>query len=136
MVDRDVMARRMEFARRLQDRMIRKGWNQTELARRAKDHLPDGARMERDIISNYIRGRALPSVNNLRAICGALGCEPVDLLPPDMVPVGFRSPPHAPLREFKDMGDGNVWLSINQAVPFDVALKIMELLRVGSSASG
>ncbi|MBM3530512.1 MAG: helix-turn-helix transcriptional regulator [Alphaproteobacteria bacterium] len=71
---------RQEFARRLQRMMIAKGWNQSELARRAAPYMPDKA-MVRDSISKYIRARSLPGPLALTALSKALGCQPDDLLP-------------------------------------------------------
>lgn len=136
MQPRDKTELRWEFARRLQEYMLKKGWNQTELANRTKKHVPEGHRFERDIVSNYMRGRALPSPVNLRAMCDAIGCEPDDLLPVDLVPASMQPAPKTPRRSFEDMGDGNVWLTVNQAVPFDVALKIMEMLKGETSNDG
>jgi transcriptional regulator with XRE-family HTH domain len=82
-----------EFGRRLQARMIQLGWNQTELSRRATEHLPrptkgqvQGYALGRDRISSYIRGKYLPRPEALEAIAKALKCKPEDLLPPGGVP--------------------------------------------------
>lgn len=82
-----------EFGRRLQRRMNEMGWNQTELARRASEHLPRAAKGQvqghsigRDQVSSYIRGKYLPRPHVLAALAKALSCEQADLLPPEMVP--------------------------------------------------
>ncbi len=116
---------KIEFAKRLQRAMIRKGWNQSELARRAQPHMK-GKRLERDNISTYIRGNALPDPARLNALCQSLGIAPEDLLPSRGIPSAADK---APSFDVRDLQDGNVWLRVNQAVPWDVALKIMVLLK-------
>lgn len=61
-----------EFARRLQTAMVGRGWNQSELARRASECLPKpapgqtrGHAIGRDLISHYVRGAMLPGPSNL-----------------------------------------------------------------------
>jgi transcriptional regulator with XRE-family HTH domain len=91
--DGSAQAVKNEFARRLEERRNAKGWNQSELARRATEHLPIAAegqklghKIGRDQISHYSRGVSLPRPETLEAIAKALGCEPSDLLPPPYVP--------------------------------------------------
>jgi transcriptional regulator with XRE-family HTH domain len=120
---------RKEFSRRLQNAMIKKGLSQTELAAACRNVAKDDVRFERDTISTYIRAIALPSPKRLSVIAQVLGVEPRDLLPTDFVPVAFSEPQRSPSRKFESLSDGTVWLTVNQAVPFDVALKIMELLK-------
>jgi len=115
-----------EFARRLQAAMISKGWRQSELARRAEQHLPHGRKFGRDSVSLYIRGKTLPSAVFLHALCKALGKEPEELLPTRGMPAaGDANPP----LDVRDLDDGNVWLRVNQAVPWPIALKVLELLK-------
>lgn len=118
-----------EFARRLQAAMTAKGLNQAELARRASDYLPNN-KMIRDSVSKYVRGLVLPGPNVLDAMCKVLGKKPDDLLPSR---VGLPSPnsraaDNAPL-DVRDLGDGMVWLKINQATDWPKALKILDMLK-------
>lgn len=122
------LAARKEFARRLQAAMIEKGFNQAELARRMQEQLPD-ERIERDTISTYIRAIAKPSPHRLVIIAQVLGKDVSELLPVDVLPVAMQPQDNVPKREIKDMGDGNVWLTVNQAVEFATALKVLELLK-------
>lgn len=69
-----------EFARRLQHMMNERGWNQSDLARQAALHTPDGS-FGRDNISGYVRGLRLPRGEHLDAIAKALGCSRADLVP-------------------------------------------------------
>jgi transcriptional regulator with XRE-family HTH domain len=113
------------FGTRLQDAANRKGWNQSELARQAQLHMPKGKRLARDNVSTYIRGKVLPGPMQLKALADALGMKVDDLLPSRGVPsAADKSPP----LDYRDLGDGNVWLRINQALPRKLALRIMNLL--------
>jgi transcriptional regulator with XRE-family HTH domain len=117
---------KVEFARRLQAAMIAKGWLQSELARHAEMHLPNKKRFGRDSISLYIRGKSLPGPLHLKALCTALGAKPEDLLPTRGVSAAGEA---IPAFDVRDLSDGNVWLRINQAVPWPEAIKIMQLVK-------
>jgi transcriptional regulator with XRE-family HTH domain len=122
--DAPTEAVKVEFARRLQQAMIKKGWNQSELARQAQLQLSEG-RIARDNVSTYIRGSVLPGPNNLHAMATALGVKVDELLPSRGVPsAADKSPP----LDYRDLGDGNVWLKVNQAISRKKALQIMNLL--------
>jgi transcriptional regulator with XRE-family HTH domain len=117
---------KVEFARRLQAAMVAKGWRQSDLARRAEKYLPANKKFGRDSISLYIRGKTLPGPVFLEALCKALEKEPDDLLPTRGMPAaGENNPP----LDVKDAGDGNAWLRVNQAVPWNTAVAILRLLR-------
>lgn len=119
-----------EFARRLEARRIELGWNQSELARRASDHLPrpvkgqkQGHRVGRDQISHYSRGVSLPRPEILRALAMALKCDPKDLMP-NAVP-STTAP--AAFRMVAIEGD-RVQLSVNRVVSMQTAMKIVGML--------
>jgi transcriptional regulator with XRE-family HTH domain len=115
---------RQEFARRLQRAMIEKGWTQSELARRASSHTPDN-RMIRDNVSKYIRGKVLPGPLHLNALAKALNKKPDELLPTRGTPAaGQENPP----MDIRDLRDGNAWVRVNQALPWDTAMQIAKLL--------
>lgn len=115
---------RAEFGRVLQAKMVSKGWNQSALAKEASRHMP-GKEFHRDNISHYVRGLTLPGPVRLAALAKALGCKPVDLLP---VKSSETIDAKAPPLDARWLGDGTVWLRVNQAVQQDVALKILGLL--------
>jgi transcriptional regulator with XRE-family HTH domain len=117
----------MDFAKRLQDRLNDKGWTQSELARRMAPKLKD-RRIGRDNISKYVRGKVLPLPAALQAMAEVLGCEAKDLLPSRATQA--VSDELSPL-DVRDIGAGRVWLQVNQAVDWPIALKIMNLLRGG-----
>ena len=121
-----------EFGRRLQARMIELGWNQSELSRRATEHLPKPAKgqiqghsLGRDRISSYIRGKYLPRPDALEAIAKALKCKPEDLLPPTGVPSVVEE---GPLMEMKSLDGNRVSIRLNRIVSQQTALAIMTLL--------
>ena len=120
---RDAVLR--DFGQRLQSLITEKGWNQSELARRAADHMPDG-KFGRDNVSNYVRGLVLPGPAHLHAMAKALGVKQPDLLPARGVPSVDAKMPEF---EMRDVGAGKAWLRINQQVDFGVALEIARLLR-------
>jgi len=116
-----------EFAKRLQAHMVAKGWNQSELARRATEHTPKGEKtVGRDTISTYIRGKCLPGPVNLKALADTFGIEPTDLVPTQGMPAAGDA---APPLDVRGLDDDTAWLRVNQAVPWPVALKILELLK-------
>jgi transcriptional regulator with XRE-family HTH domain len=121
-------ALRREYANNLQDRLIDKGWTQSELARRVAPLLKE-SRIGRDNISKYVRGRVLPLPPAQVAIAKVLECEPNDLLPSRATSAVSNGPPSLDVR---DIGNGRVWLQINQAVEWPMALQIMGILKGGS----
>jgi transcriptional regulator with XRE-family HTH domain len=110
---------RQEFGNRLYKLMLRKGWTQSELARRAD--------MPRDSVSTYIRGRTMPTPTNVQKLAAALGVAPEQILPnliesaieDDIPDFEFKASPHDPSR---------VWLRINRLVNMKTALQIATLL--------
>lgn len=120
---------KIDFAKRLQQALIEKGWNQSELARRATGHLQGKGKIGRDKVSHYIRGVAIPRPVQLAAIAKALGKSPADLLPTAPTP-GDR----APTVDMRQLEDGNVWLRINRATSMPTALKILSLLNEGEQS--
>lgn len=105
------------FAQSLQRAMNEKRWIAAELSRRSG--------IGRDNISKYLRGKILPKDLHLNALAKALGKKPEDLLPARPAIPGQRE--HPPL-DIRDIGDGNCWVRVNQAVPAKLAYKILGLL--------
>lgn len=116
-----------EFASRLQNLLVGKGMNQSELARSASARLPKGSKpMGRDSVSQYIRGLSFPSPVNLRALAEALGVEPAQLLPTR----GIKSAAdNAAAVSVRDLGDGYVWLRINERVEWSKMVKVLTALK-------
>jgi len=119
---------RAEFARRLSRQLTIKGWTQSELAARAQKKAPKGLRIGSDSISHYINGRYLPSPTHLKVLAETIGVDPLELLPAKGIPEAGESLPPIGVQ---DMNDGTAWLKINQAVPWAIAVKVLELLRGG-----
>lgn len=114
-----------EMGRLIQDLMVKKNMNQSDLARAAAKYMPDKT-FARDNISQYVRGLAAPGPVRLNAIAKALGKKPDEILPTRGISaVDARMPPLG----MRGLADGNVFLQINQAVPQDVALKIIQMLK-------
>ena len=59
---------RQEFGRRLTAMLVEKVWSQSDLAR--------ASGLGRDSISQYARGRSIPSPKNLSKLANALGTTP------------------------------------------------------------
>lgn len=113
-----------EFGRLLQRLMVEKNWNQSDLARAAAKFMPD-KKFHRDNVSMYVRGQSLPGPVRLNALAKALGTDTQTLLPTRGVEhVEERNPP----LDARWMGDGNVWLRVNQAVSQEAAMKVLAIL--------
>jgi transcriptional regulator with XRE-family HTH domain len=117
-------AMREDFARRLTAARMRKGWNQSELARNAAKHVDDGV-FGRALVSSYERARMFPNPFHLKALSAALGVQPDDLAPSAMPKV---EEPASEI-EVRDLGNGRVLLRVNQQTEWKIALKVLELLR-------
>ena len=116
---------KIEFGRRLQAAMLEAGWNQSELARRAAVHMPDG-KFGRDLISDYINGRGLPQPLALSALAKAFGKDVEELRPVGAYPALDTNAPRMIIRED---ADGRMWLDIKRTVDWAVGVKILELLK-------
>ncbi len=120
---------KVEFARRLQAAMHRKGWNQSELSREAQKHMPLGKPLGRDSVSGYIRAQTMPLPLKLDALCGALGVTREDLVPmKGCQSAGDDNPP----LDVRDIGDGMAQLRVNQTVRWADAVEILRILKVNS----
>ena len=108
-----------EFAKTLNKKMMEKGWTQSDLSR--------ASGVGRDSISNYIRGKTVPTPQNLQKLADALGVDGADLYPNfslkasalDMPAVQTRILPSDP--KF-------MYLEVNCKLPTDVALEIQALI--------
>jgi transcriptional regulator with XRE-family HTH domain len=119
---------KLAFAHRLERLMVERGWNQSELARRASLFMPHGKKMGRDNISNYCRGDVLPGPVHLNAIAKALGVRNEELLPARNVDFGVTVERQAGRAEMKETSNGNVHIFIDKEVPMSVALRVWHAL--------
>jgi transcriptional regulator with XRE-family HTH domain len=123
--------RKRIFAKHLWDALTERGWNQSEFARQATLHMPIDKKtgkpkeFTRDQVSKYVRGKTLPYNESLHAMCKALNMEPSELIPGGGSPVAEAQKSVA----IEDMGNGTVWLRVNQPVSWPVAIKVMELVK-------
>lgn len=110
---------KQDFGRRLYNFMLRKGWTQSELARRAD--------IKRDSVSTYVRGISLPGPVNLRRLATALGVSESELLPNHIEAAIDEDVPSLELKI--SSADSRVaWLRVNRLVSTSVAVKVVEIL--------
>lgn len=111
---------KQEFGRRLQRALLDRGWNQSELARRAN--------LRRDAISTYVRGRSFPEPVSLERLARALGMQPGELLPnAEIQAISQDERPAFQMRQSQGYPD-KVWLQVNQVVTAEQALRIHKIL--------
>jgi transcriptional regulator with XRE-family HTH domain len=108
-----------EFARRLYERMLKKNWNQNQLATESG--------VGRDSVSRYMRGMTLPDPKTAQKLAKALECEVSDIMPHAIERAYDAELPAFEIRQVVGH-EGVVWLRINQRVPFATAAAIMGLL--------
>lgn len=118
-------AAKQQFAKNLRSLLIARNMTQSDLARLAGDHLPKGATFGRDLISNYVLGRNFASDMHLNAMCKVLKVKPEDLDPSRGEGFGVGEPP----TDVRDMGNGRIWLRVNQSTTWEVGLKVLQLLK-------
>lgn len=111
---------KQEFGKRLYRLMTGKGWNQSELARRAD--------LNRDAISTYVRGRVLPTPVSLQALAKALGVAPDELLP-NHVESAIDADQPAFEMKVSPSAPNMAWLRVNRLVSVATAVKVAELLQ-------
>jgi len=116
---------KQQFGKRLYDEIMQRGWNQSELARRAD--------LPRDSVSVYIRGRSFPTPKSLQKLANALGLEPHDLLPNAMESAIDEDFPSLEMRVSTNAPD-KAWLRVNRLVSFATAAQIMEIIRKADEA--
>ena len=110
---------KQEFGRRLHAILLEKGWNQSELARKAN--------LGRDAISTYVRGRSFPEPGSLHKIASALGMDPGTLLPNALESAIDQDAPALEIRE-STSHPGMTWLRVNRRVTRRQALAILQIL--------
>lgn len=116
-----------EMSKRILKARAKKGWNQSEFARNAALHMPD-KKFGRDSISKYEKGSNLPGPLHLLAMAQALGVEPDDLVP-DSKAIALSTPVTG--FELRTVGDGTMFIRMNQAVPTGDAMRILDIIEKG-----
>lgn len=122
---KDEEVRRADFARRLLAERVKKGWNQSELARAAAIHMPD-RKFGRDNVSKYEKGSTPPTPLHLNALAKALSVPSDSLL--SNVPGIAEAMEVGAKPAFRTLDDSTVHLRINQVVERSKALKIIAML--------
>lgn len=110
---------KQEFANRLYNLALGKGWHQSELARRSD--------LPRDAISVYMRGKALPTPINLEKLAKALGVRSDELLPNHLESAIDDDVPAFELK-VSASSPATAWLRVNRLVKTSTAVRIAELL--------
>ena len=123
------------FAARLLAAMERNGWSQAETARQVAKRLPPECRFHRVHVNHYVRGRATPRGERLKAITaalglstGAAGAQSVDPSPPSPLKIVIDNAQKTQISA-SDMGDGLALLHITETVPWPIALRVLAMLK-------
>ena len=111
---------RAEFGKRLYSLMLKKGWNQSEMARRVG--------IGRDSISQYVRGRSIPSPANLDKLAGILGIEKDVLFPNYDAQTNAIEAATLEIKSI-DSDAEHMWLRVNMKVPSEKALEVLKILK-------
>lgn len=111
---------KQEFGRRLYQLMLSKGWRQSDLARAAD--------IQRNAVSTYILGKALPTPVNLRKLATVFDITAEELLPNSAEVAIDEDAPLMSLQVSPGAPD-KAWLRINQLVDTNLAVKIIGMLR-------
>ena len=111
---------KQEFGKRLYAIMLEKKMNQSDLARAAK--------MGRDSISTYIRGRSVPTPMNLEKLAAALSVTPDELYPNYAANAAAIEEPVLQIKQVND-GSSDMWLTINMKVDAAKAIEVMQILK-------
>jgi len=117
---------KIEFARRLSNALAEAGLTQSDLARRATDHLPAGKKLGRDSISHYVNGLSFPSDARIRALAKALNIPAEELLPGKGIKTAAD---HSVTLAAQETENGKMYLRINRTVDYETGLKILALIK-------
>ncbi|MGB0467517.1 MAG: helix-turn-helix domain-containing protein [Pontibacterium sp.] len=110
---------KQEFGKRLYALMMQKGMNQSDLARASK--------LGRDSISTYVRGRSVPTPQNLEKLCAVLSVAPDELYPNYAANAAAIEEPVLQIKQVAD--DTNMmWLTVNMKVDAATAIQVMQIL--------
>lgn len=110
---------KQEFGKRMYALMMKKGMNQSDLARASK--------LGRDSISTYVRGRSVPTPQNLEKLCAVLSVTPDELYPNYAANAAAIEEPVLQVKQVAD--DTNMmWLTVNMKVDAATAIQVMQIL--------
>tara|TARA_B100000965_G_scaffold217683_1_gene182219 strand:+ start:1088 stop:1507 length:420 start_codon:yes stop_codon:yes gene_type:complete len=111
--------RKSEFGKRLFKLMHEKGWNQSDLAKKAE--------MGRDSISTYIRGKSVPTPGNLDRLALLFDVKPEELYPNYEANSAALEEPIFQLKQVNDESN-KMWLTINMKIDSEKAIAVMKIL--------
>lgn len=118
---------KQEFAARLYNLMVSRGWNQSELSRQAG--------VARDNVSRYIRAVSLPTPQALEGLARAFNLSPAELLPNVAISAIDEDQPAFEMKSSVN-SPGVVMLRINRLVSMSSAVKIAEIIQNDKAANG
>ena len=132
-----------QFAERLRAAIERKGWSQAQTIKEARRFLEGGEKLGSAHLSHYVHGRVIPGMTYLLALSRALDVSVQDLLGGSGLWLVDKSASQEPARELprsahlaqahsaqvRDADQGEAWITIDEPVPWETALKILELLK-------
>ena len=110
---------KQEFGRRLYGLMMEKPWTQSDLAR--------AAGLGRDSISQYVRGKSVPTPQNLQKLAKALDIDPDVLFPNYAAHAAMVEEPTFQVKAV-DGSASEMWLVVNMKVTSEKAMKVMAIL--------
>jgi transcriptional regulator with XRE-family HTH domain len=120
-----------DFARRLRKAMAKKGMSQSDLAAavwgQREAIYPDGRQYtvakNREQVSCYWHGKAIPRAGTLKKLADALGTTPAELAP---MAAQNHVPPEV---SFEVLGGGQAMLRVATVVSPDLAMKIARMIQ-------
>lgn len=110
---------KQDFAKRLYRLMLKRGWNQSELARRAD--------LPRDSVSTYIRAKVMPTPQSAERLARALGVTPEELLPNHVESAIEEDTPSLEMKVSVN-APHKAWLRVNRLVSLSTAAKVIALI--------
>jgi transcriptional regulator with XRE-family HTH domain len=116
---------KQEFARRLYRLMLTRGWNQSELARRAE--------LPRDSVSTYIRAKVMPTPQSAQRLAAALGVTPEELLPNHVESAIEEDTPSLEMKVSVN-APSTAWLRVNRLVSLSTAARVIDLIEAENAS--
>ncbi len=124
---------RKAFAERLQAAIEMSGLTYEEIALRAREQLPSAMKLSAAGVWQYAHGKTFPRQKHyIDAICHVLGVPPGDLIAKQErvsdAKQGAAAQPTRSSVSVEDLGNGHAKLNIMIDLPWDKALKVLNIL--------
>jgi transcriptional regulator with XRE-family HTH domain len=116
---------KQEFAKRLYRLMLKRGWNQSELARQAD--------LPRDSVSTYIRAKVMPTPQSAQRLAVALGVVPEELMPNHVESAIDEDSPSLEMKVSVN-APSKAWLRVNRLVSLSTAARVIDLIEAENAA--